>query len=146
MQVVDLNTAETTPAGRGLSVAFPVHSATGTAASSTVWIDLEPGGEVPEHADSSEELLYVVEGEVEAAVGGETGILRAGALAVVPSMALHSLRNVGESEARILGFFAGATTVSTFTEPLGPNGERVFVIGAPMPLAVTLEEAVTLTA
>jgi len=145
MQVVDLKTVEIAPVGHGLSVAFPVHSATGTAASSTVWINLEPGGEVPEHADSSEEVLYVVEGAVEGTIAGETGILRAGALAVVPPMALHSLRNVGDSYARVLGFFAGSTTVSTFTEPMGPNDAQVFVIGAPLQLAVPLEEAVTLT-
>ena len=146
MQVVDLNDIETLPVGPRLAIAFPVHSATGTAASATVWIALEPGGEVPEHADSAEELLYVVRGDVEATVAGETGTLGAGELAVVPPMALHALRNVGSSDARVLGFFAGSTSVATFTEPMGPNGERVFVIGAPLPIAVTLEEAVTLTA
>jgi quercetin dioxygenase-like cupin family protein len=146
MQVVDLNELETRPVGLGRAVAFPVHSATGTAASATVWIALEPGGEVPEHRDSAEELLYIVRGEVEATLSGETGILRAGELAVVPPMAPHELRNIGDGDARVLGFFAASTVVSTFTERMGPEGERVFVTGAPLPLAVRLEEAVTLNA
>lgn len=144
MQVVDLNTVASMPINERLNVAFPVHSATGCAASSTVWMEIAPGGGVTEHTDSSEELLYVVRGEVEATVGDETGTLRAGDLAVVPAMALHSLRNVGDEEARVLGFFAGSTNVATFTSaPHGPGGPQVFVIGGPMPIAVPLEEPVT---
>jgi len=140
MQVVDLNNIETFPSGPALDVAFPVHSQTGTAASATVWMELGPDGVVPEHTDSAEELLYVVRGEVEANVGDETGTLREGQLAVVPPMAPHSLRNIGDGEARVLGFFAGSTNVTTFTEPRGPDGEQVFVIGAPFRLMARLPE------
>ena len=146
MQVVDLNEIETQPAGGARAVAFPVHSATGTAASATVWIALEPGGEVPEHTDSAEELLVVLRGEVEASVDGERGTLRSGQLAVVPPMAPHALRNVGSGDARVLGFFAASAVISTFAAPMGPEGEQVFVTGAPLRIAVRLEDAVTLTA
>src|SRR5947209_16789370 len=127
MLVVDLNSVETFPAGPALEVAFPVHSQTGTAASSTVWMELGPDGVVPEHTDSAEELLYVVRGDVEARVGAESGTLREGQLALVPAMAPHSLRNIGGGDARVLGFFAASTNVSTFTEPFGPDGEQVAV-------------------
>ena len=140
MQVVDLNSVETFPSGPALDVAFPTHSHTGAAASATVWMELGPDGVVPEHTDSAEELLYVVCGEVEASVGDETGTLREGQLAVVPAMAPHSLRNIGRGDVRVLGFFAGSTIVSTFTEPHGPDGEQVFVIGAPFPLMARLPE------
>lgn len=143
MQVVDLNAVQTVPIDDGVSVAFPSHSATGCAASATVWMEIAPGGAVTEHADSSEELLYVVRGEVEATVGDESGTLRAGDLAVVPAMALHSLRNGGDEEARVLGFFAGSTNVATFTAPHGPGRPQVFVIGGPMPIALPLEDPVT---
>src|SRR6266487_764129 len=63
VQVVDLNNVETLPRGEGLEVAFPVSSATGTAATAIVWIELDAGGSVPEHRDSAEELLFVVRGE-----------------------------------------------------------------------------------
>ena len=146
MQVVDLNHVDAEPRGEGVAVAFPVSSATGTAASATVWIELDAGGEVPEHTDSAEELLFVVRGRVEASIDGETGILGEGQLAHVPAMAPHSLRNLGEGEARVLGFFAGSTNVATFTEPLGPAGEQMFVIGGPRFVGVPLEEAATLSA
>jgi quercetin dioxygenase-like cupin family protein len=141
-----LNNAETFPAEDGLDVAFPIHSATGTAACSVVWMEIAPGGKVAEHTDSAEELLYVVRGEVEAWVGDETGTLRAGELALVPAMVPHSLRNHGPEEARVLGFFAGSTNVATFTRPHGPLGARVFVIGGPMPIMLPLEEPATLGA
>lgn len=141
MYVVDLNEVETLPIDEQLRVAFPVSSATGTAASATVWINIAPGGELAEHTDTAEELLYVVQGEVEAAVGDEIGTLRAGDLAVVPAMAPHAFRNLGDEEARILGFFAGSTNVGTFTRPVGNTGARVFVIGGPVPIMLPLEEA-----
>jgi quercetin dioxygenase-like cupin family protein len=140
MQVVDLNDIETFPSGPGLDVAFPVHSQTGAAASAIVWMELGPDGVLSEHTDSAEELLYVVRGEVEASVGEESGTLRAGQLAVVPAMAPHSLRNIGGTDARVLGFFAGSTNVTTFTEPRGQDGEQVFVIGAPFRLMARLPE------
>ena len=143
MQVVDLNHVEALPIDDGLSVAFPIHSATGAAATATVWMEIAPGGDVGEHTDSAEELLYVAQGEVEASIGGETGILRAGDLARVPAMAPHALRNVGSEDARVLGFFGGSTNVATFAEPHGPFDARVFVIGGPMPIGLPLQESVT---
>ena len=50
-------------------------------------------------------------------------------------------QSFGET-ARVLGVFAGSTNVAVFTEPHGPNGEQVFVVGAPLPLMSALEEAV----
>jgi quercetin dioxygenase-like cupin family protein len=142
VQVVDLTSIETRSFEEGLGVAFPIHSATGAAATATVWMEIAPGGGVGEHTDSAEELLYVVQGEVEASVGDESGTLHAGDLALVPAMAPHSLRNAGSEDARVLGFFGGSTNVATFTEPRGPDGARVFVIGGAIPIAVPLEEPV----
>ena len=131
-------------AGGSIRVAFPLHSALGTAASATVLFELEPGNELATHTDSSEELLLVLAGEGEAHVGEETGRLRAGQLAVVPALAPHGIRNDGETTLRVLGFFSGSTVVSVFEEPIGPDGERVVVIGAPTPILTHAEEATTL--
>lgn len=139
MQTIDLDTTDRFAPGPGLEVAFPLHSATGAADSAIVWINLEPGGVLPEHQDSAEELLLVVEGEVEATVDGETGTVGERQLALVPAMAPHGMRNVGQSPARVLGFFSASTLVSTFAEPLGPEGPQVFVTGAPSMIAVPLE-------
>jgi quercetin dioxygenase-like cupin family protein len=142
MLTVDLNAAELPDRGPGLRAAFPISSAEGTAALAIVWMELDPGGMLSEHTDSAEELLFVVEGEVEASVGSEQGTLGAGEAAVVPALVPHGLRNVSGKTARVLGVFASSTNIAVFTEPHGPAGEQVFVIGAPMPLMSALQEAV----
>ena len=140
MQIVNLRELPLQSNFEGHHVTFPVSSATGTAATATVYMEFEPGAELPEHRDSAEELLVVLEGELEASVDGESGTLREGDLAVVPPMAPHGFRNVSDRPARALGFFGGSTNVATFTEAHGPEQWRVFVVGGPIPLAAPLEE------
>lgn len=91
-----------------------------------VHILLEPGGRVPPHTDSAEEVVLVLEGTVEAHVGTGIGTLEAGGMVRIPAMALHSIRNVGEGTARMLGFFSGAEVTSTFEDFLMPFEIRVF--------------------
>lgn len=127
--------------GPGLRVTFPLHSATGTTDTATVLMELDPGGVLPNHRDSAEELLLVLEGRIVATVGPETATMGEGALAVVPSMVPHGFRNAGPGRARVLGYFSSATVVSTFLEPMGPDASQVFVIGAPFPIALPLTGA-----
>ena len=91
-----------------------------------VHILLERGGRVPPHTDSAEEVVLVLEGTVEAHVGDESGTLEAGGMVLIPAMALHSIRNVGDGAARMLGFFSGAEVTSTFEDFLMPFEMRVF--------------------
>jgi quercetin dioxygenase-like cupin family protein len=140
MQIVNLREQELVSNFEGHHVVFPVSSATGNAATATVYMEFEPGAELPEHRDSAEELLVVLEGTVEAHVDGATVTMREGDLTVVPAMAAHGVRNTGDRRARVLGFFGGATNVATFTDPQGPQAWRVFVVGAPIPMAAPLEE------
>lgn len=142
MFTFDLDDFELAPAGPGLRVSFPLHSATGTASTSTVLFELDPGAELPVHTDSAEELLIVVQGTAEARVGDEVGQIGKHEVALVPPMAPHGLRNVGDDVLRVLGTFSSSTVVSTFERPLEAGGPQVFVIGAPLPLAAHLEEAV----
>jgi quercetin dioxygenase-like cupin family protein len=146
MLVTDLNTVEMFQRREGLRVAFPIHSAAGSASTAAVWMVLDPDGALPEHTDSAEELLLVLEGSVEATVGDESAVLGEGQLAVVPALVPHGLRNVGNGRARVLGFFSSATNVAVFRDSLGPEELRVFVIGAPVPLAAPLDEAALVAA
>jgi quercetin dioxygenase-like cupin family protein len=140
--VIDLSTIDVPEMGGGMSVTFPFSSATGTAASAGVYIVLEPGGALPEHTDSAEEWLLVVEGTVEATVGGETFTLTEGQLAFIPALALHSAVNTSDRPVRILGFFASSTNVAHFTEPLGPDGPQVLVVGAAPGVVLPVAEPV----
>jgi quercetin dioxygenase-like cupin family protein len=127
-------TSELDPTIR-VRVGFPHSSAVGTASTATVYFELEPGAHVGRHSDSAEELLLILEGEGEATVGDETALAGAGAILTVPAMEPHDIRNVGSGPLRVLGFFSASTVVSTFDE-------QVFVIGAPVPIAVPLGEPV----
>jgi mannose-6-phosphate isomerase-like protein (cupin superfamily) len=127
---------------RHVHVGFPHHSLTGNASTATVYFELEPGMHVGSHTDSAEELLVVLEGEAEATVGTESAPARAGAVVTVPAMELHDIRNVGEGTLRVLGFFSASTVVATFEEAVAAGGPQVFVIGAPMPIALPLADLV----
>src|SRR4051794_10104408 len=99
-------------------VEFPISNDTGAEASSVVYFEIAPGDRLASHTDSAEEILYIVAGEAEATVGDEVGRVSAGDLALVPAMAPHALRNVGDEIVRVVGFFAGETVTSTFEEPM----------------------------
>jgi quercetin dioxygenase-like cupin family protein len=144
MYTLDIAALEAQEMGGGLSVTFPFSSATGTADTAAVYLVFEPGGVLPEHTDSAEEWLFVLEGTVEATVGDETGILEAGQLALVPAIAPHSARNIGDGPARILGFFGASTNIAHFSDELAP-GVKTLVVGAEPGIALpvpTLEPAV----
>jgi quercetin dioxygenase-like cupin family protein len=94
------------------------------------------------HTDSAEELLIVVHGTAEARVGDEVGRVGKHEVALVPPMAPHGLRNIGDDVLRVLGTFSASTVVSTFERPFELGGPQVFVIGAPVAIAAHLEEAV----
>jgi mannose-6-phosphate isomerase-like protein (cupin superfamily) len=127
---------------RQVRVGFPHHSLTDNASTATVYFELEPGMHVGTHTDSAEELLVILEGEAEATVGDQNASARAGGIVTVPAMEPHDVRNVGEGPLRVLGFFSASTVVATFEEAVAPGGPQVFVIGAPMPIALPLSEPV----
>ena len=142
MYTFDLDDYELIPTAPGLRVSFPLHSATGTASTATVLFELDPGAELFTHQDSAEELLIVVQGTAEARVGDEIGRLEAHQVALVPPMAPHGLRNVGDDVLRVLGTFSASTVVSTFERPFQEDGPQVVVIGSPVPIAGFLEEPI----
>jgi quercetin dioxygenase-like cupin family protein len=112
-----------------LRSAFALYGRMGSNHASVVYFELQPGGAVGTHTDSVEEVVLVLEGTVQIALGDEQGTLSAGELALVPAMVPHSVRNTGPGTARAIGFFAGAHVVSTFEQPLLPSGLRVFDTG-----------------
>lgn len=135
MQTADLNTLELRdgwyehdPAMR-IRVNFPFYAATGNEDSSVVYFEIEPGHYLGTHTDSAEEILLILAGTVEASLGDETGELAAGQMALIPAMVPHGVRNIGAEPARCAGFFAAATVVSTFDQPMMPFGQAV--VGTP---------------
>lgn len=105
---------------------FPLFGAHGTEYSATVYFELDPGDILGKHTDSAEELLLILDGEVEARIGNETGVLSKGEMAQVPKLVPHDITNIGPSRARILGFFGGANQIiATFEQPWLPTESNV---------------------
>ncbi len=111
--------------------AFPMFWATGNASTAVLCVELEPGKSGPRHIDMPEEILLVERGDVEIEVGDERGVFRAGGIVLVPAMVPHALRNVGETRARIVGFFSSNAVLAIADEVVQPIGGRV--IGSPPP-------------
>jgi quercetin dioxygenase-like cupin family protein len=135
MQTADFNNLalidawyEADPAMR-IGVTFPYFEATGNESSALVYFEIEPGHYLGSHTDSAEEILFILQGSVEASLGDEVGALEAGQSALIPAMVPHGVRNIGTETARCLGFFAAAKVVSTFEQPMLPFGQRV--LGTP---------------
>lgn len=129
---VNLNTVELTEfTGKNDSTqhckaTFPMFGAHGTEHSATVYFELEPGDNLGRHTDSAEELLLVLDGEVEAEVGGETGTVSKGEIVQVPRMVPHDFKNTGTARAKVIGFFGGANhIVATFEKTWLPTGSNV---------------------
>jgi len=116
-----------------VGVDFPVSAATGTAGTAVVYFEIDPGYKLATHTDSAEEILYIVQGEGEAHVGDETARVSAGDLAVVPAMAPHGIRNVGDTRLKVVGFFRESKVDSEFAEPLLPLGTATPKIGVEAP-------------
>lgn len=110
---------------------FPMFWATGNASTAVLCVELEPGRSGPRHIDMPEEILLVERGEVEIEIGDERATFGAGGLVLVPAMVPHAFRNVGETRARIVGFFSSNTVLAVADEVVQPIGSRV--IGSPPP-------------
>jgi quercetin dioxygenase-like cupin family protein len=126
---------------RVVRATFPLHWQTGACATAMVYFELEPGRHLGTHTDSAEEVLVVLEGEVEATVGDQTGRVSAGGVVLVPAMAPHDVRSVGERTARVCGIFAANATVSVFEQAFSVMGAPPScVIGTPPAQAASADE------
>jgi quercetin dioxygenase-like cupin family protein len=114
--------------------AFPLFWATGNASTAVLCVELEPGKAGPRHIDMPEEILLVDQGDVEIEIAEERAVFGPGGLVLVPAMVPHAFRNVGETRARIVGFFASNTVLAIADEVVQPIGSRV--IGSPPPEVV----------
>lgn len=92
---------------------------------SVVYAELRPGEELGSHTDSHEEILLIFQGRVEVTVGDETGIVEAPCLALVPTLAPHNLRNVGDEQVKFAGFFPSRYIVSVFDNAWQPDGANI---------------------
>jgi len=105
---------------------FALYSAAGTKSGSVVYFKLEPGRELGTHTDSAEEIIYIIDGTVEATIGEEKELISRGESGVVPVMEPHNFRCAGSNIAKIIGFFSSPNVVSTFKKVFMPLNFKEF--------------------
>lgn len=111
---------------RGVTGNFALHSNAGTKSGAVVYFELEPNKELGAHTDSAEEIIYVIDGTIEATISGRKDRISRGELGVVPVMEPHNFRNVGSNPAKVIGFFSSPNVVSTFEKVFMPANFREF--------------------
>jgi quercetin dioxygenase-like cupin family protein len=110
---------------------FPLTAATGCTSSSVIYYVIEPGHRTPLHIHSCEEIQGIIEGTTEVQVGDEVETFAAEALVVVPALTKHSLKNVGDTPLRVVGFFSSAAAIHTYDDTLMPFDTDLLVTPEP---------------
>lgn len=69
-------------------------------------VDLEAGSVLPVHSHPHEQCGYVISGEVEFTIGGETRLLHAGDVYFIPGGIEHGARVVSADAAQVIDVFS----------------------------------------
>lgn len=97
---------------------------TGAASSGSSVLEVQPGCRLPVHSDSAEETIVVLAGLAEVRIDEEAARVGPGGLAVVPKCVLHEVRNAGDDLLRFAAVYAEPDVVTTYREPVQPDGTR----------------------
>ncbi|NMO18389.1 cupin domain-containing protein [Pyxidicoccus fallax] len=99
-----------------------LNPSTGATAASMTLLELQSGGEVPEHVhDSSAEILYIQEGAAEMTVSGEKVRVGKGDAVYIPAGAKHSARVVSAESFKAVQVYAGPGPELRFTHGTREN-------------------------
>ncbi|WP_342377138.1 cupin domain-containing protein [Myxococcus stipitatus] len=106
--------------GKGRATLF-LNANTGATAASLTLLELQPGGEVPEHThDTSVEILYIEDGAADMTVAGQTLRVSKGDAVYIPAGAKHSAKVVSPGVPfKAVQVYAGPGPEQRFTQ--GPR-------------------------
>ncbi len=81
-------------------------------------VTIFPGGQVPAHDHVQEEVYYVIAGQGEIEIDGETQAVREGEAVYVPSGKMHNLRNPGTRDMTFIFIYSPAGVVDHWKHEL----------------------------
>ena len=104
---------------------WAVNADTGSETSALAYVELSPGGAIPRHFDSANEIGVVLAGIV--SVEREDSAMTASGATMfqIPAGTWHRVANVAEETARLALFFDRPSHKVTFAEPLMPMDDTV---------------------
>ncbi len=77
---------------------------------------VQPGSKVPIHFHPTEEAMVILEGQLEAVLGGEVVSVKEGHTVLAPAGVNHGFRNRSTAPARIMAIFPTARIERTLVE------------------------------
>ena len=111
---IDAVESGTATAGRQFRLLAP-------SASATQFVGYIPVGRAPDHFHKYDEVVYVLTGNGELHIDGETAPLQAGTCVHLPAGLVHCLENTGPDEMQVLGVFRPAGSPA---EAYYPDGTK----------------------
>ena len=81
-------------------------------------VTIFPGGQVPAHEHAQEEVYYVLAGDGEIEIDGETRGIREGEAVYVPSGSPHNLRNPGKRDMTFIFVYSPAGVVDHWKQEM----------------------------
>jgi quercetin dioxygenase-like cupin family protein len=103
-------------------------SAAEGATSTVVYLEVDPGDNIPLHTHSAEETIVVLGGAGTVTAGDRQAEARVGDVIVAPAFVRHGWRNDGEETLKFIGVFGTGAVTTTFDEPVAPFGVATFAI------------------
>lgn len=99
---------------------FAAYGGSGANDSAVVYYEIEPGGRLGWHTDSTEETQYIVSGNGELYREDGSWAVGPGSIFVLPALVRHDLVNVGTESLRGVAFFAGPVLIQEFDNLMLP--------------------------
>jgi quercetin dioxygenase-like cupin family protein len=107
-------------------LAIPISAATGSP-STLVYLEVDPGRQIPLHTHTADEVFVVLAGEGIVTSGDRQWSASAGSIAVAPAFERHGWENTGSETLRIAGFLGANVFVTEFDATVAPFGVASFV-------------------
>lgn len=110
-------------------LAMPLSAATGSR-NTVVYLEVDPGKEIPPHTHTADEIFVVLQGRGIVTAGEEQWEASAGAIAVAPAFTSHAWANTGSETLKLAGFLDANVLIHEFEGPVAPFGTSTFVTPA----------------
>jgi quercetin dioxygenase-like cupin family protein len=114
---------------------FLIGSINGSQTCTSLLFEIPEGHTSPAHADSADEVAFVLQGNADVTIGDQTVSVGPGDIAQLPRMVPHTVKNTGQGTVRLLTFLPTATVSNVFEKPIWPLGTRM--LGSPDWLVAT---------